>query len=328
MTITDKPNPPRVHWHVLGAGAMGCLWAAAIAQQAAASVSLLLRNPTTLAAYPGFIRCDNTAAKISLPAFAITDMPAGESTINYLLVATKAHHTLAALASVQPMLHPQTRIVLLQNGLKSQREATQLYGNKRVYCLPTSHGAWLRKPFEVVHAGKGEAWLGQLHTEPESSEDQLSSLLAVLPGRELNIHADTNIETRLWQKLAVNCAINALTVIHNCRNGELLATMPRRQQLSALCQEISALMQALAGAPPMPELEPLVIKVLTVTADNFSSTLRDVQQGRATEIAELNGYLVELAERQQLECPLNRALLQQVAVIESRLRRDDPARSN
>lgn len=326
MTIADKPNTAAVHWYVLGAGAMGCLWATAIAKQAADSVSLLLKNRAALTDYPGFIRDHNTASDISLPAYAVEDMSARGTTIKYLLVATKAQHTLAALASVQPMLCAQTRIVLLQNGLRSQREATRLYGKDSVYCLTTSHGAWLRGPFDVVHAGVGEAWLGQLLARPESGDD-LHALLAALPDREMNIHADVDIESRLWQKLAVNCAVNALTVIYDCRNGELLTDPQRRQKLRALCAEISALMQTLVGAPAMPELESLVIKVLKVTAQNFSSTLQDVRQGRETEISELNGYLVELAERQQLDCPLNRALLQQVAMVEFRLRRDVPARS-
>jgi 2-dehydropantoate 2-reductase len=29
----------------------------------------------------------------------------------------------------------------------------------------------------------------------------------------------TDILTRLWRKLALNCAINPLTVLHDCRNG-------------------------------------------------------------------------------------------------------------
>jgi ketopantoate reductase len=41
--------------------------------------------------------------------------------------------------------------------------------------------------------------------------------------------------------------------------------------------------------------------------------VQDARQGRATELAHLNGYLCELATLHGLASPLNHALLQRVA---------------
>jgi 2-dehydropantoate 2-reductase len=37
----------------------------------------------------------------------------------------------------------------------------------------------------------------------------------------------TDILTRLWRKLALNCAINPLTVLHDCQNGGLLGHLAK-----------------------------------------------------------------------------------------------------
>lgn len=40
--------------------------------------------------------------------------------------------------------------------------------------------------------------------------------------RQAGIAHDWSLDilSRLWRKLALNCAINPLTVLHDCRNGE------------------------------------------------------------------------------------------------------------
>lgn len=326
MTLTDKPIPQALHWHVLGAGAMGCLWACAMATQArgkapgSAQISLLLRHQAALMTYPGQVKCSDLAQPVVMPAHAITDAAAGlPGQIDNLFVATKAQDTLSALTSVAPHLAPGCRIVLLQNGLKVQREVSQQFGADRVFCLSTSHGAWLRAPFDVVHAGNGETWLGQLTPISDNAAARQQTLLAALPAQQFNIRIDEDIGARLWRKLAINCAINALTVIHDCRNGELVRIPAARQTLTRLCHEISGLLQAIPEAPAIDDLFAQVYQVLTVTADNISSTLQDVRRARETEIDHLNGYLGELATQHSLPCPVNTAVLQHMRVIESRV---------
>lgn len=321
MTLTDKPIPQAARWHVLGAGAMGCLWACAMAAQSrgGAQVSLLLRDQAALAAYPGQLTCSDLTQPVMMTADAVNNVSAGHAEpIGNLFVATKAQDTVAAMDSVAARLAPDARIVLLQNGLKVQREVSRQFGAERVFCLSTSHGAWLRAPFDVVHAGNGDTWLGQLMPVNECSIARQQALLAVLPAAQLNIRIDDDIGARLWQKLAINCAVNALTVIHDCRNGDLLHIPEARQTLTRLSREISALLKAIPASPAIDELFARVQQVLTVTSDNISSTLQDIRHGRATEIEHLNGYLCELALQHGLPCPVNNAVVQQMRVIESR----------
>jgi 2-dehydropantoate 2-reductase len=55
-----------------------------------------------------------------------------------------------------------------------------------------------------------------------------------------------------------------------------------------------------------------VREVITGTADNHSSMLQDVQQGRPTEIDYITGYLLQVAAQYQVAAPLNNDLLEQV----------------
>lgn len=291
---------------------MGCLWAARLAQHGA-SVTLLLRGTGDLprpAAAGGQITLEESGVLQRIPVqahlAATVVMP-----MQQLLVATKAQDVETALNSVRHAISPHTRIVLLQNGIKAQHSASAEFGPQRVYCLSTSQGAWLRAPLHVVHAGSGETWLGQLGHAGTLD----SALLQSLPIAAMGIRTDPDIEGRLWRKLAINCAVNVLTVLYDCRNGELLTHPQARGELLALCAEIDALYAALPETPTLHALLSQVDAVLTATAQNFSSTLQDFRRGKVSELSQLNGYLCELAHSQRLDCSLNEAILQRFGTL-------------
>jgi len=299
---------PELPWHVVGAGAMGCLWAARLWQRGL-PVTLILRDDQSLEQYRqgGGISLEQYGmhSRLAIPAQSASTE---QGRIHRLILATKAQDALAALKSLQHRLLSDTLIVLLQNGLAVQEAITEAFGDYRVFCLSTSHGAWMRDNFHVVHAGFGKAWLGTL--APVGDPGMARKVLSLLPAESMAVEFDPHIARRLWLKLAINCAINALTVVHDCRNGELLLRDEARQDLMLLTAEIEWLYEQLPQAPVITPLQPQVEQVLRDTADNLSSTLQDHRRGRPTEIAFLNGHLCELAVARALPCPENRRVLQ------------------
>lgn len=296
---------------------MGCLWAARLWQcsqgtRPSLPVTLLLRDETELARYrqqQGILLEDaGITTLLPVPALTITDAP---RPVSHLLLATKAQDAMSALHTVSDLVDDSTRLVLLQNGLKLQREISAAWGAERVFCLSTTHGSWRRGPFHVVHAGHGEGWLGTL----ADRQDFTNSLLHYLPEVSMSLHADPDIATRLWRKFAINCAVNALTVIHHCRNGELLTLPSAHAELITLCAEIKRIYAGLPEAPALPNFYEQVAQVLHATAENWSSTLQDVHYGRQTEIDHLNVYLCELARKQGLDCSTNEDILHRFHAI-------------
>lgn len=302
------------NWHVLGAGAMGCLWASRLAEHGW-PVQLLLRTGQRLAGYRdrGGLVLESGQDRRTFPVAA--DCVAGKGAVDALLLATKAGDALHALESVDHRLHGASVIVLLQNGVAVQEAIHRQYGADRVLCLTTSHGAWLRAPYHVVHAGAGQAWLGSLDDGPEGAGAALLERgMQQLPAAPMQVHAEPDMRRRLWRKFAVNCAVNALTVLHGCRNGELLTHPPAAADLETLCEEVAAVLEALPQAPDIGLLWPQVRTVLEASAANVSSTLQDVRAGRATELGWLNGWLIALARQQGVDCPFNRSLAERLSI--------------
>lgn len=309
---------------------MGCLWAARIWQHAQRSelgkriaqpATLLLRDEAALARWQriGGVLLESDGAETLVPVGA-SSIAHSPGQIDKLLLCTKAQDALPALLSVAPLLHADAQVLLVQNGIKAQRTIAECLPALALYCLSTSHGAYLRSDYSVVHAGHGQAHLGSLNGGKLAAIDERSSLLDSLPSASMNIQWDSDITGRLWTKFAVNCAINALTVIHDCRNGELLTLPVAAAQLRDLCGEIERIMLTVAQCPQPLNVLARVETVLAATAQNYSSTLQDVHNARPTEIAYFNGYLSELARLANRDCPLNDAVLSSFNAIAHRAR--------
>lgn len=298
-----------MEWTILGAGAIGCLWGASL-QQAGLDVTLILRDASRLQQFEkvGGIRLTRDGAEQLCPVKALLAHDSGP--IGRLLLCTKAFDTAMALRSVLPRLLPSSRVLVLQNGLGNQQLAAELVGTDRLFAGSTTDGAWLRGPFDVVHAGRGETSIGTLDGRADDLLDELPADFG------LQLKSDPDIETTLWRKLAINCAINPLTAIHGCRNGELAVVPEYRRSLSRLCDEFERVAAArnirLFDSP----LEEQALRVATATGANYSSMLQDIRHRRPTEIEQISGYLCREAERLGIEVPTHLEMLKRVRQLE------------
>ncbi len=287
-----------MHWHILGAGSLGSLWAARLAHSGE-HVNLILRSPERLRAYQEAggltLITQEQARRYELPAQLVDD----KQPIQRLLLACKAYDAAAAVASLAPRLAPDAELILLQNGLGSQDEVARLAPNTRCIMASSTEGAFRQADFQVVFAGHGHTWLGDpCQPEPPAWLDTLQK--AGIPHDwSLDIHS------RLWRKLALNCAINPLTVLYECRNGEL---REHPAEIASLCDELSELLQRCGQSSAAEDLHGEVQRVIQATAANYSSMYQDVQQQRRSEVAYLLGYACQAATRHALNLPHLQAL--------------------
>lgn len=289
-------------WHVLGAGSLGSLWAARLFR-AGVPVQLLLRDEKRLASYrrAGALTLveNGNASHYPIPAHNVAD----DAPIQRLLLACKAYDAAAAIERVAHRLSPGAEVVLLQNGLGSQDEVVARLPGRRCLFASSTEGAFRDGDWRVVFAGQGHTWLGDPAdgAPPAWLSDLLDSKIA---------HTwSADILARLWRKLALNCAINPLTVLHGCRNGELTA---HRAEVDGLCAELSVLLRGCGQAAAAENLEDDVWRVVEATAANYSSMYQDVVQGRRTEVRYLLGYACTAAARAGLQLPRLLALQQRL----------------
>lgn len=285
-----------MRFDILGPGSLGLLWAARLAS-AGHSVRLLVRTHEALARWQAMsnkliFEHDNIREELEIE----TCLDPGNEPLHCLVVATKAYAVPSALQPLMHLLGPDSTLVMLQNGIGSQQYARQLCKDSRVLCASVTDGAWLRAPGHVVWAGKGLTRIGDEAGAP------CPAWLAALAPATLDWMWEPDIAQVLWQKLAINCAINPFTVLHDCRNGEVPARAGT--ELDSLIRELQALLHSQGYAPQAAELARVVADVIHRTAMNSSSMRQDVHAGRRTEIDYILGHACRTAVREGIGAPV------------------------
>ena len=280
-------------WHILGAGSLGTLWATRLAR-AGVPVRLILRNEARLASYRAGQGLTLVEHGVEHTYAVIGETPESPEPIHRLLVACKAYDAQSAIAQLQHRLAPDAELILLQNGLGSQDAVAAQVPSARCIYASSTEGAFRDGDWRVVFAGHGYTWLGDAgHPTPVLWLDDLQA--AGIPHEWA-----TDILTRLWRKLALNCAINPLTVLYQCRNGGLQA---HQCEVATLCAELAELLEYCGQPAAAEDLHAEVERVIQATAANYSSMYQDVANARRTEISYLLGYACQAAARHQLVLP-------------------------
>lgn len=299
----DTPLTPTGSWHILGAGCIGTLWATRLAR-AGQPVQLILRNAERLRAYEAAQGLTLVEGEHTQTLFIAAQLPETDEPIQRLLVTCKAYDAERAVAQIAGRLAPDAELILLQNGLGSQQAVAALVPNARCIFASSTEGAFRDSDWRVVFAGQGHTWLGdpQQGTAPPWLDALEHSLIA---------HEwSPNILSRLWRKLALNCAINPLTVLYDCRNGGLQA---HAAEVDTLCWELMTLLECCDQPEAALDLTREVHRVIQATGSNYSSMHQDVAQGRRTEISFLLGYACDAARDRHCEVPHLQALHQRLA---------------
>jgi len=286
-------------WHILGAGSIGNLWACHLIDSKF-PVTLILRNQQKLDLFN--LTKGIWLKQVLYPTNA--ELATASHTINQLLITTKAQDTEQAFNSIRQRISATAKVIVLQNGMGSQQWVKEQLPQADVVWGSTTDGAWLKEPFAVEHAGKGCTRIGS----PDNNPQWLNTLNKGF----LSIELDENIEVTLWRKLAINCAINPLTAFYQCQNGELTKNPKYLAEMTEICLEVEAVAKA-AGIYLF--AEPLIThacEVAELTAENYSSMMQDVRQGRITEIDAITGYLYKIATQHGIPTPKNQYYLEKI----------------
>ena len=290
----------------MGAGAIGSLFASSLARSGVATTLLRRDNPNCPKVQN--ISIDKNGAMQERPFPTSCNSDPGP--ISHLLITTKAYDVQAALLEVSHRLDNHSCIFVLANGMGYMESLISDYPHLDFVSGTTTEGIYRLGENHFCHAGDGVTRFGRAgEATPPPAFDDWSNI-------DLPTTWEADIEECLWQKLALNCAINPLTAVHQCRNGELASAPQLTQHVTALCDEIARVSTAAGFNKTAANIHNRTKAVITSTANNRSSMLQDILAGRRTEIDYISGYLLKVAKRMEVATPYNTALFEDICRID------------
>jgi 2-dehydropantoate 2-reductase len=281
---------------VLGCGALGQLWLTALRKNGH-EVQGWLRVPQPFCSV-NLIETDGSTFNESMTA----NDPDFLAASDLLLVTLKAWQVSQAVKNLAAILPASAPILLIHNGMGTLEELRSV---KQPLLLASTTHAARRDGNVIIHVAQGTTHIGPAKHYPKDYSYLADVLQKVLP----DVAWHDNIHPALWSKLAVNCVINPLTALKDCRNGEL---RDYPQEIERICQEVASVMEREGIHTSAENLLLYVEQVIESTAENISSMLQDIRAQRHTEIDYITGFLLNRARAHGLSVPENARLFEQV----------------
>ncbi len=323
---------------VVGAGALGSLFAALLARQAekekdkaeiwligsastqphldaiAANGLHVQLAPAVLAALPA----DPT---LNQPWHIKTLLVANQAALAYpsdlALVLVKSYRSADAARQVRALLAPGGVALTLQNGLGNLPILADEVEPERAAQGVTSLAATLGAPGQLIWSGVGPISLGLSALLDPARQSYLLDFADRLAALNLSVTTAANLDGLVWGKLIINCAINPLGALLNVPNGELLNRPSALELMDAAAHETAAIAQELGITLPYPyeDAANQAHQVAQLTANNINSMLSDVRRRRQTEIQAINGAVAREGQRLALPTPVNWTLTRLVEAL-------------
>lgn len=300
---------------ILGAGAMGCLYGAALHRAGCEVVFVDVNQSHIDAINARGLELETRAGVEHLPIPARRPEEISEP-VDLVVVFTKTFHTEAALAGIAQAIGPQTWLLSLQNGLGNDRRLAAHAAEERVLVGASSLPSDLVGLGRVRSHGEGGSKLFPAFGGDPAFARQVCELLSQ---GGLPAELEPNIHVAIWSKAIFNATMNPLCALTRRTPGFLGANPESRAMITAAVDEGVAVANACGIAVAAQPIHDLTEVSMTDHANHEASMLQDVKAGRRTEVEAINGAIVEAGREAGVAAPVLETLWRLVKLEEAKL---------
>ncbi len=298
---------------IVGAGAIGRFVAVELAEGGA---DVVVAERRKSGAEVTATRVDGRTIVARTPARLTTDL-ADLREVDAVLVAVKSRDSAGVAELLEGAISDDAVVVSLQNGLDAVGPLRKRLG-ARVAAGVVTYNVFLDASLHARQATSGKLMFEALDGAPGGRLEELARVLRA-GGDQVELRRD--IREVQAGKLLVNlnngvCAATGLSIAGSLRDADARACF------SACIEEGLRVFRAAGLRPARVTALPPALLALALRLPNFvvmrlarrlasvdegarSSTLQDLDRGRATEIDDLNGAIVQLAARAGQRAPVN-----------------------
>jgi len=299
---------------VLGAGAMGSFFGGLLAEKGLSVVLIDVWEEHVNTINKNGLRIIGVGGDRQVPVRA-TSKPATEGKVDIVFVQCKAAHTKDAINGARNMFSKDAVFISFQNGLGNEELIAELVGQENVLGGLTAQGANIEGPGHIRAHTNLTSWVGEMDGR---KSERVSQLCTLFSEHGLPSEASTEIRKQIWCKLLYNLAVSPMSTLTDLSLREVFETPGSRVVADLLLKEGLAVAKAEGVVIPADEADHILEKVIASRQENKTSMCVDVLKKRQSEVDFINGRVVALAQKHNIDTPVNKAMVFFVKALEAK----------
>ncbi len=238
-----------------------------------------------------------------------------------ILFAVKAYSLEEAVKSTLPMIGKNTYVVCLQNGLGISEIISKYVSKEQIIEGIVWFPATMVKPGHIkLLTFYEESILGGRF---QRSQEYAKKLALILTSAGIPTKATDNISEEIWRKAIPIIVGNPLNAITRKKLGVISEIPELNESLFAVAQESLKIARAEGIELDEERLGKSMDNALEKGYEHKTSMLVDIINKRKTEVDFLNGKIIELGKKHNIQTPLNLLIYGLIKALEA----DDDASS-
>ncbi|CAN5729534.1 2-dehydropantoate 2-reductase [soil metagenome] len=288
---------------VVGAGSLGSFYGSLLARNGH-NVTFFARGRTLEVLQNQALRIESKLVDdFTIQVCATNDVTAIQPP-DLVFLAVKTYDLDSAARAIAPIVGPETSILAVQNGVDHPQIICQYVERSRIVPGVVYVSATVEHPGHIRQIG-GPGWvmIGELDGGPNA---RTLAIKKVFDGTGIDCTVHENIETVIWQKFMVICAMSGVTALTRLTLQQIfddeettglylavmteVASVATAHGISISAEQAGEMCQTVMNTRPLPERGSMAYDLLT---------------GRRLELSSLNGAAVRLGQEKHVLTPMN-----------------------
>jgi len=296
------PPPDRLTFAVMGTGGVGGYFGARLVE-AGADVRFVARGRHLEAIQAEGLRIESEAGNVTIRPRIAAD-PASLGPVDVVLFAVKLYDVEDAGAKIAPLLHPDTIVVALQNGVDSEERLARVIPAHHVMGGVSYIFSAIEKPGVIRHTGRHARILfGELDRRRSARAE---ALLAALKRGGFDVKLADDIEAEWWIKFIFLASFSGLACLARLPAGPMLREPEAFELLTEAMREAEAVGRAKGVKIPPDAVAQHVERARAFDPRMTPSMLHDLLAGRRLEVPWLSGAVARLGAELGVPTPIHR----------------------
>ncbi len=301
---------------VVGAGAMGCLFGARLAESGHSDVVLYDVNKPHMDAVREHGLSFEDGSETRTVRIAATSDPAEAGKVDFIVFFCKYPDSRQAIDDARAMLTDDTVVWTPQNGIGNVEIIAGVVPENRIAKGLTSSTSMQIGPGRIRTNFQGET---ETFIWPVAGGENavVKEAAAIFTRAGLPNYLADNIDYRIWRKLCVNIALTVLTAALNTPIGSVGESQYGQDLMRVMVEEAVALAQARGVPLQFDDAYGYVEELRRKAFQHIGSTTGDMQNKKMTEVDAMTGAVVREGRKAGIPTPVNEAVTNFVHLLEA-----------